>query len=130
MNGYTDGLKSFTGLQEAGFKHVPRSQPLRIYLREGAKSAVPLADRAIGNLQQWLIGTYHVVSRDQLQFYLDEFVFRYNRRRQPMAAFQTYSACELAPQIRPTDLFEAQRPFRTARRRLNPNMSCSAETTG
>jgi hypothetical protein len=23
----------------------------------GAKSAVPLADRAIGNLQQWLIGT-------------------------------------------------------------------------
>ena len=24
---YTDGLKSFTGLQEAGFKHVPRSQP-------------------------------------------------------------------------------------------------------
>src|SRR6267143_1656855 len=26
---YTDGLKSFTGLQEAGFQHVPRSQPLR-----------------------------------------------------------------------------------------------------
>ncbi len=36
---YTDGLKSFTGLQEAGFKHVPRSQPLRIDLRKGAKSA-------------------------------------------------------------------------------------------
>jgi hypothetical protein len=68
---------------------VPRSQPLRIDLRKGAKSAVPLADRAIGNLQQWLIGTYHGVSRDQLQFYLDEFVFRHNRRRQPMAAFQT-----------------------------------------
>src|SRR5215470_8239454 len=25
---YTDGLKSFSGLQEAGFKHVARSQPL------------------------------------------------------------------------------------------------------
>jgi transposase-like protein len=86
---YTDGLKSFTGLQEAGFKHVPRSQPLRIDLRKGAKSVVPLADRAIGNLQQWLIGTYHGVSRDQLQIYLDEFVFRHNRRRLPMAAFQT-----------------------------------------
>jgi ISXO2-like transposase domain len=47
-----------------------------------------LADRAIGNLQQWLIGTYHGVSRDQLQVYLDEFVFRHNRRRQPMDAFQ------------------------------------------
>jgi len=25
---YTDGLKSFSRLQEAGFKHVPRIQPL------------------------------------------------------------------------------------------------------
>ena len=72
-----------------GVFHVPRSQPLRIELRQGAKSAVPLADRAIGNLQQWLIGTYHGVSRAQLQVYLDEFVFRHNRRKQPMAAFQT-----------------------------------------
>jgi transposase-like protein len=86
---YTDGLKSFTGLHEAGYKHVPRTQPLRTALRKGAKSVVPLADRAIGNLQQWLIGTYHGVSRDQLQVYLDEFVFRHNRRRLPMAAFQT-----------------------------------------
>src|SRR5262249_53379880 len=58
---YTDGLN-----------------PLRVELRKGAKSVVPLADRAIGNLQQWLIGTYHGVSRDQLQVYLDEFVFRHN----------------------------------------------------
>jgi transposase-like protein len=86
---YTDGLKSFSGLQEAGFKHVPRSQPLRINLRKGAQSVVPLADRAIGNLQQWLIGTHHGGSREQLQVYLDEFVFRHNRRRLPMAAFQT-----------------------------------------
>jgi transposase-like protein len=86
---YTDGLKSFTGLKEAGFQHVPRSQPLRSDLRKGAKSVVPLADRAIGNLQQWLLGTHHGVSRDQLQMYLDEFVFRHNRRKTPMAAFQT-----------------------------------------
>ena len=68
---------------------MPRNQPLRIDLRKGAKSVVPLADRAIGNLQQWLIATYHGVSREQLQVYLDEFVFRHNRRRQPMAAFQS-----------------------------------------
>jgi transposase-like protein len=86
---YTDGLKSFTGLEALGFKHVPRIQPLRSELRKGAKSVVPLADRAIGNLQQWLVGTHHGVSRGQLQVYLDEFVFRHNRRRQPMAAFQT-----------------------------------------
>src|SRR6266516_586407 len=86
---YTDGLKSFTGLKEAGFEHVSRIQHLRIDLRKAAKSVVPLADRAIGNLQQWLIGTHHGVSRAQLPVYLDEFVFRHNRRKQPMAAFQT-----------------------------------------
>ena len=86
---YTDGLKSFSGLTEAGFKHIARTQPLRSALRKGAQSAVPLADRAIGNLQQWLIGTYHGVSKPQLQVYLDEFVFRHNRRKTPAAAFQT-----------------------------------------
>jgi transposase-like protein len=86
---YTDGLKSFTGLEDAGFRHVPRSQPSRTELQKGAKSVVPLADRAIGNLKQWLLGTHHGVGRDQLQAYLDEFVFRHNRRKQPMAAFQT-----------------------------------------
>ena len=85
----TDGLKGFEDLQAAGVKHVRRTQPRLGALRKGAASVVPLADRAIGNLQQWLIGTYHGVSKAQLQVYLDEFVFRHNRRRQPMAAFQT-----------------------------------------
>jgi transposase-like protein len=86
---YTDGLKQFTGLQAAGYWHVPRPQPLRGALGKGAKSVVPLADRAIGNLEQWLVGTHHGVSRGQLQVYLDEFAFRHNRRRTPTAAFQT-----------------------------------------
>jgi ISXO2-like transposase domain len=43
----------------------------------------------ISNLKTWLQGTYHGVSGDHLQSYLDEFVFRFNRRRTPMAAFQT-----------------------------------------
>src|SRR5260370_5145655 len=86
---YTDGLKSFSGLSEAGFKHVARKQPLRSEMRKGAKSAVPLADRAIGNLQQWLIGTYHGVSNAQLPVYLDEFVFRHNPRKTPAAALHS-----------------------------------------
>ena len=86
---YTDALKSFTGLDKVGYRHIARAQPKTTELRKGAKSVLPLADRAIGNLQQWLIGTHHGVSRAQLQVYLDEFVFRHNRRNQPMAAFQT-----------------------------------------
>ena len=86
---YTDAYKSFDRLSATGVRHVPRHQASRSEFRRGAVSVVPLADRAIGTLQQWLIGTYHGVSRAQLQPYLDEFVFRHNRRRQPMAAFQT-----------------------------------------
>ena len=59
------------------------------FATEEACQAVLLADRAIGNLQGWLIGTYHGVSKAQLQVYLDEFVFRHNRRKTPAAAFQT-----------------------------------------
>lgn len=86
---YSDGLGSFEGLPKAGFRHVARPQPHRLALRKGATSVVPLADRVIGNLQHWLIGTYHGVGRAQLQVYLDEFVFRHNRRQNRMAAFQT-----------------------------------------
>jgi transposase-like protein len=94
---YTDGRKSFTGFEQLGFRHTPRSQPLQSDVRKGSKSVVPLADRAIENLQQWLIGTYHGVSREQLQVYLDEFVFRHNRRQIPMAAFQTLLGLGAAP---------------------------------
>ncbi len=32
---YTDGLKSFEGLPASGYKHVPRSQPTQLRLRQG-----------------------------------------------------------------------------------------------
>ena len=53
---YTDGLKGFEALQAAGVRHVRRPQPRQGALLKGAPSVVPLADRVIGNLQQWLIG--------------------------------------------------------------------------
>lgn len=127
---YTDGLKSFTDLEAAGFKHVPRSQPLRSDLRKGAKSVVPLADRAIGNLQQWLIGTYHGVSRDQLQVYLDEFVFRHNRRNQPMAGFQTLLGLGTSHPSTPWEQIRAAKDLPKLLDDGNPNRWWTAETTG
>lgn len=119
---YTDGLKSFAGLTEAGYKHIARTQPLRSELRKGANSAVPLADRAIGNLQQWLIGTYHGVSKAQLQAYLDEFVFRHNRRKAPAAGFQTLLGLGTG---RLSTAYEQIRGGKD----LNHNLLGSAETT-
>jgi hypothetical protein len=42
-----------------------------------------------GNRQTWLRETHHGVGHKHLQVYLDEFTFRFNRRRTPPAAFQT-----------------------------------------
>lgn len=82
----TDAMPGFAGFTKLGYTHLPMKQD---DIRKGALHVVPLADRAMGNLKQWLLGTYHGVSRAQLQVYLDEFVFRHNRRGNPQAAFQT-----------------------------------------
>jgi len=47
------------------------------------------ARTALSNLKTWLQGTHHGVSPQHLQVYLDELVFRHNRRRTPLAGFQT-----------------------------------------
>lgn len=127
---YTDGLKSFEGLPPVGFNHVPRKQPSLTELRKGSKSVVPLADQAIGNLQQWLVGTHHGVSRAQLQVYLDEFVFRHNRRKTPMAAFQTLLG--LGTRREPTSLDDIRGGSDLAAEpdEADHNIMRSAETTG
>ena len=45
--------------------------------------------RVFSNLKTWLAGTHHGVDPAYLSGYLDEYVFRFNRRQTPMAAFQT-----------------------------------------
>ena len=82
----SDKMTGFDRLPLAGYMHQPAKQGT---IRKGAEHVVPLADRAMGNMKQWLLGTFHGVSRPQLQAYLDEFVFRHNRRGNPEAAFQT-----------------------------------------
>jgi hypothetical protein len=39
-----------------------------------------VAHTVFGNLKTWLRGTFHGVSLKHLQRYLDEFVFRFDRR--------------------------------------------------
>ncbi len=127
---YTDALNSFAGLKEAGFHHVSRTQPSRADLHRGAKSAVPLADRAIGNLKQWLLGTHHGVGRNQLQAYLDEFVFRHNRRKQPMAAFQTLLGLGTGHKSTTYKEMRGRRSFPIRQAKTDPNILGLAETTG
>ena len=68
-----------------GYRHRPKTQGGP----ERAAQTLPRVHRVFGNLQTWLRGTHHGVGNQHLQVYLDEFTFRFNRRRTPMAAFQT-----------------------------------------
>ena len=97
----TDAMSGFDGFTKLGHTHVSMKQG---DIRKGAPHVVPLADRAMGNLKQWLLGTYHGVSRAQLQVYLDEFVFRHNRRGNPQAAFQTLLGLGAAHGPKPLDV--------------------------
>ena len=124
LHGRPERLRGAAG---RGRRARRRTQPPRATWRGGAPSVVPLADRAIGNLQQWLTGTYHGVSKGQLQVYLDEFVFRHNRRRQPMAAFQTLLGLGTGARRRPTARSAAAATYAA---RTNRNILGSAETTG
>jgi len=83
---HTDGWQGYGGLPAAGFDHQPRKQRAR---HPDRQFLLPRAHRAISNLKTWLQGTHHGVSPKHLPVYLDEFVFRHNRRRTPLAGFQT-----------------------------------------
>jgi len=82
----TDGWRGYRGLDEIGFEHRPWSQSS---VAAGDEPYLPRAHRAISNLKAWLHGTHRSTSQRHLQAYLDEYVFRHNRRRTPHAAFQT-----------------------------------------
>lgn len=81
----TDGWTGYKHVASAGYRHDRRVQgaPNR------AGVILPRVHRVFGNLQTWIRGTHHGVSAKHLQAYLDEYVFRFNRRRTPMAAFQS-----------------------------------------
>jgi transposase-like protein len=82
---HTDGWQGYAGLAKVGYEHRARSQRVA----QPSEQLLPRAHRAVSNLKAWMHGTHRDVSAEHLPVYLDEYVFRHNRRRTPMAAFQT-----------------------------------------
>jgi transposase-like protein len=86
---HTDGWNAYRRLSKLDYDHRPRIQrPGRVAAAD-LDDILPRVHRAISNLKTWLQGTHRGVSKEHLQVYLDEYTFRFNRRRTPMAAFQT-----------------------------------------
>jgi len=75
----TDGWGGYNGVGRQRFRHVVTNVSAS---GDPAHVAMPEVHRVASLLKRWLLGTHQgAVSHDQLDYYLDEFTFRFNRRR-------------------------------------------------
>jgi transposase-like protein len=78
----TDGHASYAGLPD--YRHDPR-----VVGTMAAHIPLKWIHRVFALLKRWSLGTYHGLRRQHLDVYLDEFVFRYNRRFYRHVSFET-----------------------------------------
>lgn len=82
----TDGWRAYQHLPGMGYRHEAVTME---HDPEKAEKHLPMVHLVFSNLKTWLQGTHHGVSRQHLQAYLNEFVFRFNRRFYPFEAFHS-----------------------------------------
>lgn len=82
----SDDGHEFTNLLSLGYKHqaVPMHGD-----RIKMDSYLPMVSRVTANLKTWIDGTFHGVGKPHLQTYLNEFMFRFNRRFFRASSFLT-----------------------------------------
>src|SRR5580658_617830 len=78
----TDGHASYPGLTD--YRHDPR-----VVGNMAGHVVLPWMHRAFSLLKRWGLGTYHCLRRKHVDTYLNEFVFRYNRRFYRHVSFET-----------------------------------------
>lgn len=78
----TDGWSGYLGLPDHG--HAPK-----VVGKMAAHVVLRWTHRVFANLKRWGLGVFHGLRRPHLHRYLDEFVFRWNRRRHTASAFDT-----------------------------------------
>ena len=78
----TDGPASYPRL--TGYRHDPR-----VVGNMAGHVVLPWMHRAFSLLKRWGLGTYHGLRRKHVDTYLNEFVFRYNRRFYRHVSFET-----------------------------------------
>lgn len=76
---HTDGWMGYVPLENKGYQHD-------VTVLKGTKKTpselMPRVHQVISLLKRWLLGTHQgAVSHKHLDYYLDEFTFRFNRRR-------------------------------------------------
>jgi transposase-like protein len=101
----TDGWAGYDGLKAKGYKHEVRILQGR---KEGAAlRLLPRVHRVASLLKRWILGTHHgAIGEQQLDYYLDEFTFRFNRRTSASRGKLFYRLLQQAVQVQP-------KPFRS-----------------
>ena len=78
----TDGWPAYPGAPQVSHEpHVVGAMAAHVVL--------PWIHRVFANFKTWALGVYHGLRAKHLQAYLDEFVFRFNRRHTRHAAFRS-----------------------------------------
>jgi len=78
----TDGHRSYPGLTD--YRHDPRTVG-----KMAGHILLPWIHRVFALMKRWGLGTYHGLRRKHIDTYLNEFVFRYNRRFYRHVSFET-----------------------------------------
>jgi hypothetical protein len=87
-------------LDKLGYYH--RRSPLQGQGQMAAVESLPRVHRVAALLKRWLLGTHQgAVSPDHLDYYLDEFTFRFNRRRSASRGKLFYRLLQQAVQAGP-----------------------------
>jgi transposase-like protein len=76
---HTDGWAGYDPLEGIGYGHDITFLKGK---KESASELMPRVHRIASLLKRWILGTHQgAVSHEHLEYYLDEFTFRFNRRR-------------------------------------------------
>ena len=100
---HTDGARVFTRLTEHGYLHHPTPG----YLAVDLDAVMPGPHLVASLLKRWTAGTLHYrISRQHLPYYLDEFTFRFNRRKSNARGLLFYRLLQQAVDTDPHPLKE------------------------
>lgn len=96
---HTDGWGGYAGIKKKGYQHEVTVLARR---KESASDLLPRVHHVVGLLKTWLAGTLHgAISHEHLDYYLDEFTFRFNRRTSKSRGKLFYRLVQQAVQVDP-----------------------------
>ena len=96
---HSDGSPAYRKLDDIGYRH---RRTVHLGSDTPAHESMPGVHRVASLLQRWMMGTHHgAVQPGQLDYYLDEFVFRFNRRTSRSRGLLFYRLLQQAVMTKP-----------------------------